>query len=176
MFYSSPGLQLFVYYKESNTLLLTRWSWWCPGHWNCGILPISNSKCCCVHLLWRKFSNLNKRVQVVSLVFGHLPRKGQPKGSPECKWKLTSSEHVTHANIHNYSCWEVFWTLPPPRHYLSQQFKCKYLELWIMENACVTPWRTLHPWSNEKIILWQINWSTVTTSDVILLQHLSDFW
>lgn len=114
MFYSSPGLQLFVYYKESNTLLLTRWSWWCPGHWNCGILPISNSKCCCVHLLWRKFSNLNKRVQVVSLVFGHLPRKGQPKGSPECKWKLTSSEHVTHANIHNYSCWEVFWTLPPP--------------------------------------------------------------
>lgn len=62
-----------------------------------------------------------------------------------------------------------------PIHYLSQQSKCKNLALWIMRNVCVIPWRTLHLWSNEKIILWQINWSTVTASDVILLQHFSDY-
>lgn len=67
--------------RTTRKATLTCWSWWCSGNWNCGILPISNSKCC-AHLLWRKFSNLNKNVQVVSLVFGHLPRKGQLKGSP----------------------------------------------------------------------------------------------
>lgn len=30
------------------------WSWWCSGHWNCGILPTGNCKCCCAQLPQRK--------------------------------------------------------------------------------------------------------------------------
>lgn len=178
-FYSSPGLQHFTRYKEGSEcshaaaytlelMVLRPLELWKFTHQQQQTLS-------CTPAVEKVSKAEQKCADSITSIWSFAKRRLTRRLS-ECKWKLAlagtcnTRQHSWLQLLRNFLDFFLF-----PIHYLSQQSKCKNLALWIMRNVCVIPWRTSHLWSNEKITLWQINWSTVTASDVILLQHFSDY-